>query len=276
MTFEEKWQFFSHHAKFNSNLKWVQLATSFIIDNAPAGTVEFSFKSSHQHIYFNRAHIRFRNHQQSYYQQWYRIVTEIGQCWKIVWKDQDTRSFFNNFDWSICDSFYAGFDLRPQKKDSRLKIWCACRCDKKTIQEIIKNYSFKKDHLYPFWKKYSSERILLGWIYKGNGDVSWRVYPEIPTKHLVLASKNHVVKELGPLSAMLASSWPSPQSLIHWGNINNKELFIDKLKPLLLYPHKAINLAKDLQQQGFNLSLVCTSLPATKKDKITESNFYFK
>lgn len=275
MTFEEKWRFFNRYAKFNSRLKWVRIATSFIKNNAPFGTVEFSFKNINNNVYFNRLHIKFKDNQKLHYEQWYQDILEIGKCWKISWPDKDIQSFFNNLDWSMCTSFYSGFDLRSKIEKSRLKFWCAFSSDKKTIQKLIKHYPFDKDHLAPYWEKYASERIIIGWVYNGNGNMSWRVYPEIPAKPFVLESQNHVVRKLGPLSEMLASVWPAPRPLIHWGNINNKELFIEELAPFF-YSDQAINLAKDFQKQGLILSVVCTPLPATKKDKITEANFYFR
>ena len=275
MTFEKKWDYFNRHAKFNSRLKWVQIALSFIKNNALSGTVDFSFKNINNNIYFNRLNIKFRDNPKLHYEQWYRDILEIGKCWKISWPDKDIRSFFNNLDWSMCTSFYGGFDLRSKIEKSRLKFWCAFSSDKKTIQKLIKYCPFDKDHLAPYWRKYASERIFFGWVYNGNGDVSWRVYPEIPAGPFVLGSKNHVVRKLGPLSGMLASIWPATQPLIYWGNINNKELFIRELASLL-YSDQAIDLAKNFQEQGLILSSVCAPLPATKKEKITEANFYFR
>jgi len=62
---------------------------------------------------------------------------------------------------------------------------------------------------------------------------------------------------------------------IYWGNINNEELFLEKLSGLLACP-QAVGLAKNLKKQGLMLSSVCTPLPATEKEKITEANFYFR
>lgn len=275
MTFEEKWNYFNRHAKFNPHVKWIQIAASFIKKNAPSGAVEFSFKNANQNIYFNRVNIRFRNNQESYYEQWYRDILEIGKCWKITWPDKDIRSFFNDLDWSICVSFGGGFDLRTKIKESCLNIWCSFHSDKKTIQELTKHCPFDKNILAPYWKKYNSEIIELGWAYNGNGDVSWQVYPEIPSKCFVLGSKNHIIQKLCPLSRKVISAWPTTQPLIYWDNINNKEQFIKELAPLLR-SDQAVHLAKDFQKHGLTLTVVGANLPVTKKDKITEVDFYFR
>ena len=276
MTFEEKWDYFNQFARFNTRTKWVAIATSFVKDNAASGITEFSFKSSHQDIYFNRIHIRFRQDHNSYYEQWHKSIVDIGRCWKVTWADEDTRSFFKDFDWSICDAFCGGFDLRPQKDETRLKLWASFHADKARIRQLIKNYPFEQDHLAPYWKKYAQERILIGWVYQGSGQVSWRVYPELPSQYLLAQSKDPIVRQLGPLSTMLASCWPSRQPLIHWGNITHKEEFLKRLKTLLSHPEQPIALARDFQEHGMEMSLVSTNLSNGRNSRVTESNFYFK
>jgi len=157
-----------------------------------------------------------------------------------------------------------------------LKVWCTFRSDKKTIQKIIKHCPFDRDLLSPYWEKYASNYILMGWIYNLKGEVSWRVYPgEIPSTCLMGESQNHVIQKLGLHSGIMSSTWPASQSAIYWGDIKDTQGFLKELAPLLS-SDRAIDLVHEFQKNGLTLCNVCTTLPLTKNDKIIKANFYFK